>query len=219
MSIPTALLIHAGWTLALPLLVLGGVLWTFGEYALHRFAMHELKGRGILSREHLEHHVAASWGFDPLILFAWLGVILVGVFGWGSIALLLAGPIAAGSIAIGWIAGYGYYEYQHAQAHLRAPHNRYTRWLRKHHFHHHFGHPMRNHGVTTHVWDIVFGTLDRPEVVKVPRRLAPAWMLEDGDLRHELVGDYALTGAVATDERLKALDRARAFASVAPLAS
>ena len=35
----------------------GFVLWTLAEYLLHRFAMHDLKGKGIMSREHLEHHV------------------------------------------------------------------------------------------------------------------------------------------------------------------
>ena len=69
------------------------------------------------------------------------------------------------------------YEYCHAQAHLRGPVGTYSHWLRIHHFHHHFGHPMSNHGVSVPWWDRVFGTLERPERVRVPRRLAMGWLL------------------------------------------
>jgi hypothetical protein len=138
--------------------------------------------------------------------------------GLGQVGLVLAGPIAGGSLAVGWIVGYFLYEYVHASAHLHAPKGRYTRWLRKHHFHHHFGHPMRNHGVTTAFWDRVFGTLDRPAVVTVPRRMAMPWLVDaDGEVRVEHAGDYALVGAATLDERLASLDRARAFASLAPV--
>src|SRR5687768_15137022 len=218
MIFPTSVLGTAGWLWALPVLVAGVGLWSLGEYVLHRFAMHELKGRGILSREHLMHHVRASWIFDPMLLLAWLGVVLVGVLVWGQLGLVLLGPIAGASLAVGWCVGYAAYEYVHAMAHLRAPRTDYQRWLRKHHFHHHFGHPMRNHGVSVDWWDRVFGTLDLPDRVLVPRRLAPAWMLDDGgDLRPEHATDYELVGRASTDERLAELDRARAFASLAPL--
>jgi len=216
-GLPTAVVMEADGRLALPLLVLGMATWTFGEYVLHRFAMHERGGRGILSREHLEHHVKAAWGFDPLIVLAWVGVVLVGVLGVAPVGLVFGGPVAGASLGAGWIVGYFLYEYLDAAAHLRGPRGRYTRWLRMHHFHHHFGHPMRNHGVTTAFWDRAFGTLDRPDVVAVPRRMAMPWLVSDGgELRAEHAADYALVGAVDSDERLAALDRARAFASLAP---
>ena len=161
--LPTSVLGTLSWAWLLPSLLAGAALWTLGEYTLHRFAMHELKGKGLLSREHLMHHVRANWGFDPLILLAWLGVILVGVLLWGQLGLVLLGPAVGLGLALGWCVAYGVYEYLHAQAHLRAPRTGYQRWLRKHHFHHHFGHPMRNHGVTVDWWDRVFGTLDAPD--------------------------------------------------------
>ncbi len=220
MTLPTAVLGSLGWAWALPLVAAGAFLWTFGEYTLHRFGMHELNGRGILSREHLEHHVTASWGFDPLMMLAWVGVILVGVVGWGTLGVVLGGPVVGASLAIGWIAGYAGYEFLHARAHLVGPSSGYTRWLRKHHFHHHFGHPMSNHGVSIGLWDRIFGTLDVPELVKVPRRMAPVWMLDDeGQLLPAYVDDYVLVGVVNRDDRLAALDRARAFASLAPTAA
>ena len=199
-------------------LAAGVTLWTLAEYLLHRFAMHELNGKGIMSREHLEHHVHSSWSFSATHLMSWAGMLLVGFGVWMPLAWWLVGPVAAASIAIGWAAGYFFYEYQHAMAHLRAPSSRYGTWLRRHHFHHHFGHPRANHGVSTNLWDRVFGTCETPERVRVPRRLALPWLLDaDGDLRAEHRCHYVLVGSSAADERSAQLDRARAFASIAPL--
>ena len=51
----------------------------------------------------------------------------------------------------------------------------------------------------------------------MPRRLALPWMLDDdGEIRAEYAADYVLVGAKDMTERLAKLDRARAFASLAP---
>jgi sterol desaturase/sphingolipid hydroxylase (fatty acid hydroxylase superfamily) len=171
-----------------------------------------------MSREHLEHHVHSSWSFSVTHLMSWAGMLLVGFGAWMPLAWWLAGPIAGVSVAIGWAVGYFFYEYQHAMAHLRPPAGRYGTWLRRHHFHHHFGHPMANHGVTTAVWDRAFGTLQEPEQVRVPRRLALPWLVDaDGELHERFRDDYRLVGSASGDERTAQLDRARAFASIAPV--
>ncbi len=195
----------------------GFQLWILAEYLLHRFAMHHLHGRGIMSREHLEHHVAAGWSFSSTHLLSWAGMLLVGVAGWMPVAWWLFGPAIGVAVAVGWAVGYFFYEYQHMVAHLRAPKTAYQRWVRKHHFHHHFGHPMANHGVTLGIWDRVFGTLEVPDKVRVPRRMVQPWMVDDqGELRAEHEADYVLVGSADGDGRLAQLDRARAFASIAP---
>ncbi|HEX2577400.1 MAG TPA: sterol desaturase family protein, partial [Aquihabitans sp.] len=192
-------------------LVAGFLLWGLAEYVLHRFAMHLLKGRGMMSREHLEHHVHASWTFSTTHLLSWAGMLLVGFVGWFPLGWAAVGSAFGLSVAVGWTAGYFFYEYQHAASHLRAPRGRYGTWLRKHHFHHHFGHPMANHGVTSPVWDVVFGTLERPERVRVPRRLALTWLVDArGEVRPEHRAHYELVGPGTSDERTAALDRARA---------
>jgi sterol desaturase/sphingolipid hydroxylase (fatty acid hydroxylase superfamily) len=205
----------------LPLLLAaaaGAMLWSLAEYLLHRFAMHELDGRGIMSREHLEHHVRATWTFEPVSLLSWLGVIVVGTLVWTPVGWFVAGPAAGLGLGVGWVLGYAFYEYAHAMSHLRGPTGRYSRWLRRHHFHHHFGHPRSNHGVTTPVWDMVFGTLEVPERVRVPRRLVLPWLVDEhGELRAGLADDYELVGSADSSERLAAIDRARAFASAAPV--
>lgn len=201
----------------IPAFGLGAVLWTLGEYVLHRFAMHELKGKGIMSREHLEHHVKASWHWSYIFPLAWTGQILVGFLVWMPVGTVLVDRAFGIVVATGWSLGYFFYEYQHMVSHLKPPRNRYQRWLRIHHFHHHFGHPMANHGVSVPWWDRVFGTYERPERVRVPRRLAMTWLVDaDGEILPAYRDDYVLVGAADSSERLAQLDRARAFASIAP---
>lgn len=196
----------------------GWLLWTFGEYVLHRFAMHHLHGKGIMSREHLEHHVTSGWSFDVNHILSWTGMLLVGALLWAPLGWLVAGPVAGVTVAVGWAFGYFFYEYQHAVAHLRPPRTRYQRWLRVHHFHHHFGAPMANHGVSIGLWDVVFGTNERPTQVRVPRRLVLPWLVDEaGEVRPELADDYVLVGAADMTDRLAKIDRARAFASLAPV--
>lgn len=197
------------------LLALGAALWTFGEYVMHRFAMHELRGRGLASREHLRHHaerdsILESW------YFAWTGIVAVGI-ALGLTASGVLGPVGA-CLGIGWVAAYGFYDWIHWRAHRRPIAHPYERWVRRHHFHHHFGHPMANHGVTTPIWDLVFGTYERVDgPLRVPRRLAMVWLVEDGAVRPEYTADWTLVGARPESTEQARVDRARAFANQAPL--
>jgi len=55
--------------------------------------------------------------------------------------------------------------------------------------------PHANHGVTSPVWDWVFGTLAAPAIIEVPRRHVHcfAWLLGDDDVvRAELADSYRL---------------------------
>jgi len=207
----TAVHVLAGFALV----VFGFALWSFAEYLMHRFAMHEAKGRGMASREHLKHHaerdsVLESW------YFAWTGVVLAGV-GWGSLASRVVGPVGW-FLGIGWVAAYGTYDWIHWRAHRRPIANPYERFVRRHHFHHHFGHPMANHGVTSPFWDIVFGTYERVDgPVRVPRRLAMVWLTDDeGAVKPEYAADFELVGTRPWDDAQAREDHDRAFANLAP---
>ncbi len=138
----------------------------------------------------------------------------------GALLTLAAGPALGIGVALGWMLGYLFYEMMHWRAHARSPRGRYDLWLRRHHFHHHFGHPMANHGVTTALWDHVYGTFERPEQIRVPRRLAMRWLVDDaGEVRPEFRDRYLLAGGrperAAADQR-GAEDERRAFANQAP---
>jgi sterol desaturase/sphingolipid hydroxylase (fatty acid hydroxylase superfamily) len=203
---------------ALALLAIGAFAWTFGEYLMHRFAMHALRGRGLASREHLRHHaeydsVLESWWF------AWAGIVGVGV----ALAVNAAravGPVGL-CLGVGWVGGYAFYDWIHYRAHRRPIRHPYERWVRRHHFHHHFGRPVANHGVTTPIWDLVFGTYERVDgPIRVPRRLAMRWLLdEDGTVRPRYADDYVLVGRrvdAGADADQDRLDHDRAFANLAP---
>lgn len=162
--------------------VLGVVTWTLAEYWLHRGWGHRKGAKNPFSVEHLKHHALVTY-FAP----TWKKAIVASLVFAGS--ALLAGPFFAAGFAIMYVA----YEVLHRRLHTHAAWNAYGRWARRHHMHHHFARPRMNHGVTSPVWDWVFGTLDVPARVTVPRRNALPWMIgADGKLLPGLEAEYAL---------------------------
>lgn len=194
--------------------VAGGLAWTAAEYGLHRFAMHELRGRGLASREHLSHHADVTY-FSPaskklLSAAATTAVVF-------PLCSAVAGRRWAAAFTGGMVGTYFGYEVAHRRIHTHPPRSAYGRWARRSHLHHHFGAPMRNHGVTTNVWDRLFGSYDEPGVVTVPRRMAPAWMVDhEGRLHPEFATDYVVRGGAVSDQRRSEADRVDAFANTAP---
>lgn len=192
----------------------GAASWTATEYGLHRFVMHEMRGRGLASVEHLEHHADVTY-FSPASK----------KIASAAATTAIAYPVAAAATSRRWaaaftaglIATYFGYEVAHRRTHTHPPRNRYGRWTRRNHMRHHFGAPARNFGVTTPVWDRLWGTSDEPGIVTVPRRMAPGWLLDEtGEVRAEFAGDYIAKGAVRVEATQAARDRTDAFANVAP---
>ena len=208
-------------TIATPLLAAaaGAASWTALEYGLHRFAMHELRGRGLASKQHLKHHADVTY-FTPTRLKALsAGVTTAAVL---PAAWAVAGPRTAVAFTAGLIGMYAEYEVAHRRLHTHPPRHRYGRWMRKSHFHHHFGGPMRNFGVTANLWDRALSTYDEPGVITVPRRHAPVWLLDEhGDVRPEFAADYVVKGPHADGtgrtEPERARDREDAFANRVPV--
>ena len=197
--------------------LLGALSWTATEYVLHRFLMHAMRGRGLASIEHLEHHADITY-FSPT------SKKLASAAGTTAVAFPVVSAIAgrrwATSFTAGLIGTYFAYEVAHRRIHTHPPVNRYGRWSRRQHLHHHFGAPMRTFGVTTPWWDRLLRTDDEPGTITVPRRMAPAWLLDDnGEVRPELAQDYRVTGRSAERTRPTDADRNAAFANLAPQVS
>ena len=161
--------------LFMAIFILGMIGWTFTEYALHRGLGHKRGKKNPFTVEHLLHHKKVNY-------FAKTSKKIVsacGVFtGMTLIFYLLFNVYISLSFSTGFISMYLIYEVIHRRIHTHAPQNEYGRWMRKHHLHHHFKNPRVNHGVTTPFWDWVFGTLEIPQTVMVPRNLALTWMLD-----------------------------------------
>jgi hypothetical protein len=184
------------------------------EYGLHRFAMHELRGRGLASVEHLKHHADVTY-FSPTSkkLASAAGTTAVAF----PLAAWLAGRRWATAFTSGLLGMYFAYEVAHRRIHTHPPTNRYGRWSRRNHLHHHFGAPMRSFGVTSPIWDRLLGSDDELGVINVPRRMAPVWMLDEaGEVRPEHAADYAVRGARLADADQVERDRVDAFANTAP---
>ncbi len=173
-------------------LLLGAVAWTFLEYVLHRWLGHDARTRpNPFAAEHVLHHSRGNY-FAP----AWKkGLSALGVAGLliGP-SVLVAGPLAGAAFVAGLVAMYLAYEVLHRREHTHPGWGRYARFLRRHHFCHHFTDPSCNHGVTSPVWDWVFGTLREPGRIRVPPRLAMDWLLDPatGDVRPAYACDYEL---------------------------
>jgi sterol desaturase/sphingolipid hydroxylase (fatty acid hydroxylase superfamily) len=171
-------------------IALGALTWTLLEYLIHRHAGHGRFKRSPFGVEHIRHHIEGNY-FAPTwkkVLFA-LGVTIV----LGAIALAAAGTL--GAIYVGGLIGcYALYEVLHRREHTHAGIGAYGRWARRHHFHHHFVDGRTNHGVTSPLWDLVFGTYRTPTTIKVPRKLCMQWLLDPatGDVRREHAHVYAL---------------------------
>ena len=171
----------------------GGItLWTFAEYALHNWYGHVARGRNHFSREHLRHHSTPGY-FAPTrqklaaAVPVWTLVITLSVLTMGWAPGLCFGA--------GFLGMYITYEVLHYRAHAAAPRTRYGRWLRRHHFHHHYKNPKANHGVTSSIWDLVFRTYDPPGRIVVPKKHVMAWLTdpETGDVWPQHADDYAVS--------------------------
>ncbi len=194
--------------------VSGALVWTVAEYGLHRFVMHEMRGRGLPSVEHLKHHADVTY-FSPASkkVGSAAGATAVAF----PVAAAVAGRRWAAWFTFGLVTMYFGYEVAHRRTHTHPPRNRYGQWARRNHLHHHFGAPMRNFGVTTPVWDRLLGTYDEPGIVTVPRRMAPVWLLDaTGDVRTAFADDYIVKGIDHRGGSQIERDRTDAFANMAP---
>lgn len=136
------------------------LLWTLTEYLLHRFVFHWVPKASWGETFHFfAHGVHHQWPSDryrlvmpPAVAFT-LGPMFFGLF-W----LALGGTWTFPAFS-GFILGYVVYDCTHyALHHLRWEHPLFKR-LRAHHMNHHFNHPNTRFGVSSPLWDRVFGTL------------------------------------------------------------
>jgi sterol desaturase/sphingolipid hydroxylase (fatty acid hydroxylase superfamily) len=173
-------------------IALGVLTWTFLEYLIHRWMGHDRRfRRSPFGIEHVRHHIEGNY-FAP----TWKKLIAAAI-----VTAVLCGPaiaIAGAQVGISYVGGlivfYGVYEWLHRREHTHPGLGAYGRWARRHHFHHHFVDGRRNHGVTTPIWDFVFGTYQKPTVIRVPTKLCMAWLLDPatGDVRSEYAATYQL---------------------------
>ena len=174
--------------------LLGAFSWTFLEYVLHRWLGHDARyRRNPFGVEHVRHHVEGDYfapSYKKLIIAAITSVVLC------VPAILLAGRTLGIAYVLGLMGFYGAYEVLHRLEHTHPGIGPYGRWARRHHLYHHFVDGRANHGVTSPLWDFVFGTYRKPGVITVPRKLCVSWLKDPvtGDVRAAFADTYALKG-------------------------
>lgn len=141
-------------------LSLGVFAWTLVEYGLHRYVFHwtEVREpwRTLASGLHMEHH--ASTEQEDLIIAPPAVGLIFGFLVYLLLALVFRNFAAAAVAECGLFIGYILYEWVHFGAHCFLPTSRTGKFLRKYHLQHHHKCPDRQFGVTTPLWDLVFGT-------------------------------------------------------------
>ena len=142
------------------LFVAGLLTWGLYEYSVHRWVLHrEPKAEGFNlpgNLTHLRHHA------DPNSLQrlnVQLGESVPVCVVYVLAAWALAGSWqAATHLFTGLIAGYFFYEYLDFQAHHGTSRGRLTRYFRKYHLQHHHYDATVRFGVTSPLFDYLFGT-------------------------------------------------------------
>lgn len=131
--------------------VAGAALWTVIEYLLHRWVLHHWQP---FKRLHDAHHLHPS---EFIGTPTWVSVGLFLAL-WAALAAAFAHTVAAGLIG-GLMLGYLVYAIVHDVLHHRRV--RPGSWLHRaklRHARHHSPGARTDFGVTTRVWDVVFGT-------------------------------------------------------------
>lgn len=135
------------WSLSV---LCGLFVWTLVEYCVHRFVYHHTP---YFASQHNLHHLKP----EDLIGFpSFLSIAIIAVVSFYPLHAL--GSTIAGGFTSGMMVGYGVYVVVHYATHSFAL--KPGTWLyraRIKHMAHHY-HPEGNFGVTTSMWDHVFGT-------------------------------------------------------------
>lgn len=140
----------ASWAL---LYLAGLIAWTLFEYLLHRFVFHHAP---VLASLHERHHESPQELIGtPAWVSVALGLVAVGGPCWATLGFDLATAATAG-MATGYLC---YVLVHYAIHHWQPRPGSYLyRARRRHALHHHFA-DDGNFGVTTALWDHVFGTV------------------------------------------------------------
>jgi len=158
-SVPTTL----GLRLSIGLLA-GLFLWTWVEYVMHRFVFHfrprTPRQERLSFLFHGVHH-AQPMEKSRLVMPPAVSIPLAAVC---YAVLYVAVGVVAGARAwvspvfAGLILGYVCYDMTHYATHHFKVRSAALQYIRRYHLHHHTQTPDKRFGVTSPLWDIVFGT-------------------------------------------------------------
>jgi sterol desaturase/sphingolipid hydroxylase (fatty acid hydroxylase superfamily) len=143
---------------AAALFVVGVLIWTLLEYVIHRWVFHYDPKTGIGKKLHfIVHGVHHDYPNDGrrLVMPPAISIPLAVVF-WVVFAVTL-GPLGP-AVSAGFGFGYVCYDSIHYAIHHFPMKRGVLLWLKQYHLRHHFHDDHVGFGVSSPLWDYVFGT-------------------------------------------------------------
>ena len=145
--------------------IIGLFLWTLAEYILHRFLFHHKptspRQERIFFLFHGVHH-AQPQDKTRLVMPFPVSIPLALVF-YGLFTLILGvlfkSPQWVNPLTAGFMVGYLVYDLTHYATHHFPMRSGYAKYLKRYHMAHHYKNPSTRYGVSSPLWDWVFGTV------------------------------------------------------------
>jgi sterol desaturase/sphingolipid hydroxylase (fatty acid hydroxylase superfamily) len=146
------------------LVLLGLFLWTFSEYMLHRFLFHYPARNAWQERisflmhgvHHKQPRCKTRLVMPPVVSIP-LAALFLGAY-YLVFGILFGVPHWVAPVFSGFMFGYLFYDLTHYATHHVPIPSRYYRFLKKYHMDHHYKTPDARFGVSSPIWDRVFGT-------------------------------------------------------------
>jgi dihydroceramide fatty acyl 2-hydroxylase len=146
-------------------MLIGLFVWTLTEYVVHRFVFHYHAKTPELQRitflfhgiHHYQPQCKTRLVMPPVVSIP-MALLFYGIF-YVVLGLFLGAPSWIPGIFAGFILGYLVYDMIHYATHHSPMRSGYLRLLKRHHMQHHFKTPDKRFGVSSPVWDKVFGTM------------------------------------------------------------
>ena len=137
----------------------GIFVWTFTEYALHRFIFHYNAKSEFGKKIHfIFHGVHHSYPKDSkrLVMPPSVSIPLAGLF--FMLFYYILGHILVAPFFAGFILGYLFYDMTHYAVHHLKFKNKFWLAIKNHHMLHHYKYDDKGFGVSQPAWDFLFGT-------------------------------------------------------------
>ncbi|KEH37077.1 fatty acid 2-hydroxylase-like protein [Medicago truncatula] len=142
------------------MVVLGIFVWTLLEYTLHRFLFHiKTKTYWGNTIHYLLHGCHHKHPMDGLRLVFPPTATAILLFPFWNAVKLFSTPSTTPALFGGGLLGYVIYDCTHYYLHHGQPKTEHPRNLKKYHLNHHFRIQDKGFGITSSLWDKVFGTL------------------------------------------------------------
>lgn len=142
------------------LLVGGYLFWTLMEYCIHRFFFHKEFTTQLGKKIHyIAHGIHHDYPNDSmrLVMPPAINLSLAVLFYWMFYAVFQDKGLTAGFFA-GFVFGYMVYDLMHFASHFYNFKNAWFQRVKRSHLLHHYREPNSGYGLSTILWDRVFGT-------------------------------------------------------------